>query len=131
MFTGLVEHLGTVASLTRKGGFVELTVESPYRAEELTIGESIAVDGYCQTVVRAEGNRFTVEVSPETLARTTAGHLKVGAKVNLERALAVGDRLGGHIVAGHVDGVGTITVRREEARFWLVAVRIRPRFRAT
>jgi riboflavin synthase len=124
MFTGLIETVGTVASLSRRGELLVLGVRSPIDPKEIAIGESVAIDGYCQTVVRVEGDAFVVEVSPETLARTTAGRLRVGNRVNLERALRLSDRLGGHLVAGHVDGVGRVVRAAEEGGFRVFAVRV-------
>jgi len=108
MFTGIVETMGRVARLAPRDDGLLLTIETPKALRKITLGESIALSGACMTVVRATGRRFTVEVSPESLRRTTLGKLIVGDAVNVERALRVGDRLGGHIVQGHVDGVGTL-----------------------
>ena len=108
MFTGIVEATARVNRLEPKGGGTRVTLESPRLLPALAIGESIAVNGACLTVTTLRGRRFTVEVSPETLRRTTLGKLRPGERVNLERALRLGDRLGGHIVQGHVDGVGTL-----------------------
>jgi riboflavin synthase len=91
-----------------RGGGVRLTLLPARRLARLALGESIAVNGSCLTVTSGTGARFTVDVSPETLRRTTCGGLVRGSRVNLERALRLGDRLGGHIVLGHVDGVGTV-----------------------
>jgi riboflavin synthase len=109
MFTGLIEDLGTVAAVERVPKGVRLSVRT--RLEGLRHGASIAVDGVCLTAVELKGDRFTADLSPETLDRTTLGERKAGDRVNLERPLAVGDRLGGHLVLGHVDGVGEL-VRR-------------------
>lgn len=103
MFTGLVETKGTLVRRTDQGRF---TVEG--KLGKLELGESIAVDGVCLTVDKITGDTFEVDVSTETLEKTTLGSVPLGAPVNLERALAVGDRLGGHIVSGHVDGVGAV-----------------------
>ena len=110
MFTGIIQAVGSLRGVERRGASAWLTVGCPFARLEL--GESVAVDGVCLTVVRAVDGGFTADASAETLARTTLGERGVGARVNLERALALGDRLGGHIVAGHVDGVGEL-VRRE------------------
>src|SRR5919198_6415049 len=111
MFTGLVESLGTVTRRTPDGaGGAHLTITCPFGAD-LTLGESIAVNGACLTVVEHTPDAFHVQLGPETLHRTNLGELKPGDRVNLERSLRVGDRLGGHIVQGHVDGVGRITSR--------------------
>ena len=109
MFTGLIEDLGTVASVERVPEGVRMSVRT--RLDGLTRGASIAVDGACLTAAEVGGGRFTADVSAETLARTTIGERKAGDRVNLERPLALGDRLGGHLVLGHVDGVGEIVGR--------------------
>src|SRR4051794_28013825 len=106
MFTGLVESLGSVTHVADTGGGRRLTVADCI-AEALSAGESIAVNGACLTVVVVRGDEFDFDVGPETLLKTNLGAIKVGDRVNLERSLRVGDRLGGHFVQGHVDGVGT------------------------
>lgn len=108
MFTGLIEALGTVRGLRRTSGGARLVVETPF-TKELVRGESVAVNGACLTAVEFEGAAFTADVSNESLAKTTLGELSVGDTVNLERALAVGARMGGHSVLGHVDGVGRVS----------------------
>jgi riboflavin synthase len=108
MFTGIIEATGRVRRVEPRGGGSRVTLEADRPLAELALGESIAVDGACLTVTGFRGRRFTVELSPETLRKTTLGRLAVGDRVNLERALRLGDRLGGHIVLGHVDGVGTL-----------------------
>lgn len=108
MFTGIIQTTGRVERLQPSGGGVRLTLAPARRLARLALGESIAVDGACLTVTSGTGARFTVDVSPETLRRTTIGGLRRGARVNLERSLRLGDRLGGHIVLGHVDGVGKV-----------------------
>lgn len=113
MFTGLVEGMGQVRGLSRRAEGLRLTIIPPFSAAELTLGESVSVSGACLTVVALVAPGFQVDVSPETLARTTLGQLKTGDRVNLERALKVGDRLGGHLVTGHVDGLGVLQERRE------------------
>jgi riboflavin synthase len=114
MFTGLVEDVGTVARADRRSDALVLVIRpDALPVGELALGESVAVEGVCLTVTEAGGGAFTVLAGAETLRRTTLGGLRVGAKVNLERALAVGARLGGHMVAGHVDGLGEITARRD------------------
>lgn len=109
MFTGLIETVGTVAGLSSRGNYRVMTVDAPSFAGQLNIGESIACDGACLSVVSFEADGFTVEASQETLDRTTLGTYKKGTRINLERALKVGDRLGGHFVAGHVDTVGRVS----------------------
>lgn len=111
MFTGIIQAVGRLRARAPSGPSATLTVECPFPS--LALGESVAVNGVCLTVVTVVGGGFSASASVETLSRTTLGTIDVGHRVNLERALAVGDRLGGHIVAGHVDGVGRVA-RREE-----------------
>lgn len=106
MFSGIIERVGTVAAVRRSRGDAELTIRSPFRG--LVLGESIAVNGACMTVTARRGSTFTVLVSAESLRRTTLGALKPGDPVNLERSLRLSDRLSGHFVFGHVDGIGTV-----------------------
>lgn len=123
MFTGIIEELGTVAEvrLTSRGG--SLKIGSRRIWKELQIGESVAVNGACLTVVEASAGTFTVDVSPESVARTNLGLLRRGDPVNLERALTLASRLGGHLVQGHVDGTGRVMeIRREgEGRTIIIA----------
>jgi len=112
MFTGLVETTGTLASRSPRGAGMRMTVHGHLDGEPLKLGESIAVDGVCLSVDAILPEGFEVDASPETCERTTLGGLEPGTPLHLERALRVGDRLGGHLVTGHVDGVGTITGRR-------------------
>jgi len=110
MFTGIVTALGTVRSITPFGAGADMRVviATPWAdISSVALGASIACSGCCLTVVEAGADSFAVEASAETLSRTTLGNWKVGTRVNLERALKLGDELGGHIVSGHVDGVGT------------------------
>lgn len=115
MFTGLIEAVGRIEALESRDGGVAMTISSPWT--DLAIGESIAVDGACLTVERTDDSRFAVKVVATSLPRTTFGSRSVGDAVNLERALRVGDRLGGHWVQGHVDGVGRVrsVARRDDA----------------
>lgn len=118
MFTGLVQSLGTVRTATDDGhGGRNLTVHEPAIAPHLALGESVAVNGCCLTVVRSDAETFDFQVGPETVHRTTLGTLQSGSRVNLERALRVGDRLGGHFVTGHVDCAGTV-LSRETSGGW-------------
>src|SRR5262245_3427496 len=123
MFTGLVEGLGRI--LARGGGSEEirLRVGTPF-PERATPGESIAVDGVCLTVTLAGDGWFEAVVSPETMSRTTLGRLAEGAAVNLERALRLGDRLGGHLVQGHVDATGRILSTRPEGSGLRLAIEL-------
>ena len=112
MFTGLVEDVGRIAAVNPiPAGGAQLTVATRFADDDLGHGASIAVDGACLTVVGRELDTFTSDVSIETLERTTLGRRKAGDAVNLERPLALGERLGGHLVLGHVDGVGKIRSR--------------------
>jgi riboflavin synthase len=112
MFTGLVEGVGEIVGLTPMAEGLRLSVKTSFPAGELNLGESVALAGACLTVVAIAPPRASFEVSPETLACTTFSLKKVGDRVNLERALRLGDRLGGHLVTGHVDGVGVVRERR-------------------
>lgn len=114
MFTGLIQAIGQVRSLNRQGEAGTLTISSTMATDHLVLGESIAVNGACLTVIRWDTASFTVDVSPETLHRTTLGHLRSGTEVNLERALRLSDRLGGHLVSGHIDGIGTVRRRYQQ-----------------
>ena len=111
MFTGIVEERGKVVALAVRDGAATLTVAGPLVAADAGHGDSIAVNGVCLTVTAIDGAAFTADVMAETLARTTLGGLARGAPVNLERPLSLGGRLGGHLVQGHVDAVGTIMSR--------------------
>lgn len=113
MFTGIVEEIGRLVSTRRGVDSAQLVIGAEKVILDAKIGDSIAVNGVCLTVVRAGSGQFTADVMAETLAKTNLGELAPGGSVNLERALALGDRLGGHLVSGHIDGVGII-VRREK-----------------
>ena len=107
MFTGIIEEIGTVRDFRLTSENAEVTIECSKVLEETKIGDSIAINGVCQTVVGLTDNTFTVEISKETLNVTNFTDLKSGAKVNLERALTLNERIGGHIVSGHVDGIAS------------------------
>jgi riboflavin synthase len=114
MFTGLVEDTGTIARADRRSDALVLSVRpAKIPLSELTLGESVCHDGACLTVTDIGRDAFTVLAGAETLARTTLGNLRVGSKVNLERSLRMGDRLGGHWVTGHIDGTGELAIRRD------------------
>ncbi len=115
MFTGLIEDLGTIRELRLGGEKAVLTVATAIPMAELQLGESIAVNGVCLTATRFGGGTFSADLSPESLQRSTLGKLVPGSQVNLERALRLSDRLGGHLVSGHVDAVGTVTELRRQA----------------
>jgi riboflavin synthase len=109
MFTGIIQAVGRIAVREQRGGDARLVVDvATLDLADVALGDSIAVAGVCLTAVAIEGNTFVADVSAETLARTTLGALAVGDGVNLEKALRLADRLGGHLVSGHVDGVGSI-----------------------
>src|SRR5882724_6925656 len=114
MFTGLIEDLGTIATIApaRGGQGSRLAIETGLPEADLFLGASVAVDGACLTVVELRGRTFSADVSVETLRRTTLGDRRAGDRVNLERPMALGDRLGGHLVLGHVDGVGRLVSRQ-------------------
>jgi riboflavin synthase len=122
MFTGLIEEVGIVRRLEQglEGG--RLSVNAGTVLEGTRVGDSIAVSGACLTVVALRGDGFTVECMPETLTRTTLGGLRPGSPVNLERSLMWGGRLGGHLVLGHVDGVGEVLAVRREGIAWVVRI---------
>ncbi len=120
MFTGLVREIGTVKSLRRGGDITHLTLRAPLCAADLALGDSLATDGVCLTVTGLAGDFVTVDAVSETLRVTTVGGWRAGRRVHLEPALRAGDRLGGHLVLGHVDGVGTIAqTRRLGEQLWL------------
>jgi len=117
MFTGIIQAVGTVAALERGGGDLRLRVRTgDLDLSDVALGDSIAVSGVCLTAVELPGDGFWADVSGETLARTVLGDLAVGDAVNREKALTPTTRLGGHLVSGHVDGIGTVVERREDSR---------------
>jgi len=126
MFTGLVQSVGTVSHVRRRGDYRVLTIASPLADDTIELGESIACDGACLTVIETAAGSFVVEASAESIVRTTLGTLTPGARINLERALRVGDRLGGHFVMGHVDCVGAVSALREVGRSLELALTFDP-----
>lgn len=117
MFTGIIESVGTIARIERSGGDVRLHVDAgSLGLDDVKLGDSISVSGVCLTAIGIDGGVFAVDVSVETLARTTLGALRSGDPVNLEKAMRLSDRLGGHLVAGHVDGVGRVVSIEPDAR---------------
>lgn len=122
MLTGIVEELGHVVSLAHGPDSAVVRIRGPLVTADAAPGASIAVNGICLTVVEHDADSFSVDVMAETLRRTCLGELTPGSPVNLERAVAVGDRLGGHLVQGHVDGTGTILARQPGDRWEVVTI---------
>ena len=120
MFTGLVEDVGTIRGLRLQNDSAVLTVKTKLPVRAMARGASIAVNGACLTVVEKRRDSFIVDVSPETLSRTNLETLSVGGRVNLERPMRLADRLGGHLVTGHVDGVGVIAAIEKQGEFTIV-----------
>lgn len=114
MFTGLIEEIGVVKSIVKSSQSGQITIEAKEVINETKIGDSICTNGVCLTVTKLTDHSFTVDVMPETMRKSNLGKLNIGSKVNLERALKVSDRMGGHIVSGHIDGTGVITQFKEE-----------------
>jgi riboflavin synthase len=129
LFTGLIETVGRLQRVYPEGGSRRLIVEAPF-ASELAIGESVAVAGVCQSVIARDHATFTVMAIPETLRRTQLGEYRAGRRVNLERALQLGDRLGGHLVSGHVDGTGRVARIRVQGADHLLYVAFPAEFAA-
>ena len=120
MFSGIIEAIGTIRSLRKDAGGARVAVEAPGVLDDARLGDSIALDGVCVTVVGFDEKTFEADLSAETLRRTNLGELTVGGECNLERAMSLGARLGGHLVSGHVDGVGRIRSRKSEGdSVWL------------
>ncbi len=130
MFTGLIEAMGTVYDVRADGAGRHLTIAIPAFASELAFGDSVAINGACLTVVERVADQCRFQAGPETLHRTNLGELMTGQRVNLERALRLGDRLGGHFVQGHVDGLGRIAERISQRDWELVWFRCPPELAA-
>ena len=126
MFTGIVEELGEIVAVDDLGDAARLTVRGPLVAEGMANGDSISVNGVCLTVASFAGATFTADVMRETLTRSGLGTLTPGAPVNLERSVRLADRLGGHLVQGHVDGTGTITSRAPAEHWDVVRITLPP-----
>jgi len=112
MFTGIIEGLGTITAIRPSNQGKRLLIDADFPLDQTKIGDSIAVSGVCVTVVMVGGKRFEVDLSPETLAKTTFGMAKIGDRVNLERALRLSDRIDGHLVSGHIDGIGSVQQKK-------------------
>ncbi len=120
MFTGIVEEIGKIKDITSKGNALQLSISCSLVLEDVQVGDSIAVNGICLTVTSFSAHHFNADVMPETFRSTSLATLHTGAPVNLERALPLGGRLGGHLVSGHIDGTGTVVGRRNENNaLWL------------
>ena len=120
MFTGIIEEMGTVKALRREAGAARLSLSAATVLDGTALGDSICVNGVCLTVVEIGKNEFSADVAVETLRVTNLGELKTGARVNLERALQLSARIGGHLVSGHVDAVGRIREKRDEGNGWRI-----------
>ena len=124
MFTGIISAIGEIASLEPRGGDVRLTINTGNLAlGDVHLGYSIACNGACLTAVQLTGHGFVADVSVETLSLTTVGNWKTGSRINLEKAMQASDRFGGHIVSGHVDGIGEVVSLHEDARSWRFRIR--------
>jgi riboflavin synthase len=120
MFTGIIEEMGTVKALRREAGAARLSLSAATVLDGTALGDSISVNGVCLTVVEKGKNEFSADVAVETLRVTNLGELKAGARVNLERALQLSARIGGHLVSGHVDAVGRLREKRDEGNGWRI-----------
>ncbi|MBF0201730.1 MAG: riboflavin synthase, partial [Desulfamplus sp.] len=126
MFTGIIEGSGIVRTILPRGQGKRLTIETDMDISSTRIGDSIAVNGACLTAVTLTGNSFSVDMAPETVVMTTFNALRPGARVNLERALRLSDRLDGHLVSGHIDGTGTITAKTTKSNAVIVSIAVSP-----
>ncbi len=122
MFTGIIQECGTISSVQQMGGACRIGVKAPRTAADAAVNDSVCLNGACQTVVAVNRDVFTVEAVEETLRKTTLGTLRTNQRVNLELPLRLSDRLGGHLVQGHVDGVGKVIDIEKQASSWLVTV---------
>ncbi|MCK5763218.1 MAG: riboflavin synthase, partial [Clostridiales bacterium] len=120
MFTGLIEEIGEVDKISKGAQSAQITIKSKKVLGDIKLGDSISTNGVCLTVVKFDKNSFIVDVMPETMRRSNLKNIKSGSRVNLERAMQLGDRLGGHIVSGHVDGIGIIkSIDKEDNATWV------------
>jgi len=123
MFTGIVEEVGSVANINRKGNFAVLTVKCKKVLEDTKLGDSIAVNGVCLTVTGMDSSSFNADISYETIKKSSFAKVTNGSKVNLERALTLSTRLGGHMVSGHVDGIGKIEKFEQKDNSYILTIR--------
>jgi riboflavin synthase len=126
LFTGLIEAIGEVREIRRAGSEATLTLQVPSSFSDCRPGDSIAVDGVCLTITGIRGDLLDLDLSRVTLERSTLRELKAGGVVNLERPVRLSDRLGGHLVSGHVDGTGVLKGIKREGRSWLIQINIDP-----
>jgi riboflavin synthase len=122
MFTGIIQEIGEIEDLQPEGGGVRMTIAAPQSARELQVNDSIAINGVCLTVTSHTASSFIVEAVEETLLKTTIGQFRTGRRVNLELAVRLTERLGGHMVQGHVDGLGTVTRTEDKESSRLITV---------
>ena len=116
MFTGIIEETGTVKGIDRRGGVLRLTIEAHTVCEDIKVGDSVAVNGACLTVVDFDHKSISFDIMDETLKVTNLGKIKLAQKVNLERSLKVSDRLSGHLISGHIDGMGRLAMRQASGK---------------
>ena len=126
MFTGIVEELGEVKNIQRRSKAIILTIKAEKVLEDIQLGDSIATNGVCLTVTDFNDRQFEVDVTPETMRKSSLGNLSIKDQVNLERALKLSDRLGGHLVSGHIDGTGKISAKRQEDNAVLITITPKP-----
>jgi riboflavin synthase len=126
MFTGIIEGLGTVLGVRPSSTGKRISVEADFSLDQTKIGDSICVSGACLTAVSIDGRRFQADISPETIEKTTFGGVKIGDRVNLERALTLSGRIDGHLVSGHVDGSGWIRSKQQTGNAILLSVEVPP-----
>ncbi len=124
MFTGIIEGLGTISAIRPAGQGKRLTIETEFALDQTKLGDSIAVNGACLTVVKLSARQFEVDLSPETLATSTFDKARRGDRLNLERAMRLSDRIDGHLVSGHVDGIGVIQQHEKHANAILVTIAV-------
>jgi riboflavin synthase len=122
MFTGIIQGLGTIIEIQTEGQGKRFGFNADFTLDQTKIGDSISISGVCLTVVMIQGQRFQVDVSPETLEKTTIGRAKIGDRVNLERALQLSGRIDGHLVSGHIDGMGTIKKKQNKGNAVIVTI---------
>ena len=128
MFTGIIEHLAPITVIEHKKSHVRLAIQSPFSKENIQLGESIALNGVCLTVAGKQADSLFFDLQCETLDKTYLGTLHIGTILNVERALGLGDRMGGHIVQGHVDEVGTIVHNQQKEKDWILEIEASEQF---